>query len=471
MLGFFSGVDVYSVTITVAAFMAGLGCGSLAGGHLADRLSPRNRLLTFGLAEAIITFFALGSKWLYYDLLYVRWSALADSTLLLPVVLFLSLLIPTFCMGITLPILAKAFTTKIEAAATVVGYLYGVNTLGAAVGALVTPWILLRQFAFPEILQLGAALNAICAFSAVLVWWWSGPERELAPARVAEPKGKPPVEERSFPVRVWMIIYGLSKAGPRGAARPHRHPGSQHASDAPQRRRIRRRPGRRGAGLRKRAGCQRRRWPAVTGLRRPPTGHGRRGSHQLALPGDARGAGEQPTGGRCVRLPQTTATANHIDAARGSAFAGGLAGGSGAGKADAVAAAIGGAEPVDVPAAGAVGREATVWLVDKDAASQALRGPRRPWRPHTPPHNPSPGGPVTADGRPGIVVALTALHACQTTSRLRRFHGCGHNGRHGRQRQQVRCAHWPERIQKLAQAALNADVTVDQVDAILVGFD
>jgi 6-phosphogluconolactonase len=43
---------------------------------------------------------------------------------------------------------------------------------------------------------------------------------------------------------------------------------------------------------------------------------------------------------------------------------------SGDGKADAVAAAIGGAQPVDVPAAGAVGREATVWLLDEDAASK-----------------------------------------------------------------------------------------------------
>jgi 6-phosphogluconolactonase len=43
---------------------------------------------------------------------------------------------------------------------------------------------------------------------------------------------------------------------------------------------------------------------------------------------------------------------------------------SGAGKADAVAAAIGGADPVDVPAAGAVGRDATVWLLDEDAASK-----------------------------------------------------------------------------------------------------
>jgi 6-phosphogluconolactonase len=43
---------------------------------------------------------------------------------------------------------------------------------------------------------------------------------------------------------------------------------------------------------------------------------------------------------------------------------------SGAGKADAVAAAIGGAKAVDVPAAGAVGRDATVWLLDEDAASK-----------------------------------------------------------------------------------------------------
>ncbi|HJT92600.1 MAG TPA: 6-phosphogluconolactonase [Mycobacterium sp.] len=43
---------------------------------------------------------------------------------------------------------------------------------------------------------------------------------------------------------------------------------------------------------------------------------------------------------------------------------------SGAAKADAVAAAIGGADPVDVPAAGAVGRDATVWLLDEEAAGK-----------------------------------------------------------------------------------------------------
>ena len=43
---------------------------------------------------------------------------------------------------------------------------------------------------------------------------------------------------------------------------------------------------------------------------------------------------------------------------------------AGAEKADAVAAAVGGADPDDVPAAGAKGREATVWLLDDEAASK-----------------------------------------------------------------------------------------------------
>lgn len=43
---------------------------------------------------------------------------------------------------------------------------------------------------------------------------------------------------------------------------------------------------------------------------------------------------------------------------------------AGAGKADAVAGAIGGAQPVSIPAAGAVGLETTLWLLDKEAAAK-----------------------------------------------------------------------------------------------------
>ncbi len=51
---------------------------------------------------------------------------------------------------------------------------------------------------------------------------------------------------------------------------------------------------------------------------------------------------------------------------------------SGEAKAGAVAAALGGAAAVDVPAAGAVGRERTVWLLDTEAATECDRsGPTK----------------------------------------------------------------------------------------------
>ena len=211
MLGCFAGVDVYSVTITVAAFMGGLGCGSAVGGHLADRLAPGRRLFVFCAAEAVIAIFALLSKWLYYDLLYLRWSGFGDSPVLLPVILFLSLLCPTFCMGVTLPILAKSFTAKVESASSVIGYLYGVNTLGAAAGAFTTIWILLRRFGFEEILQFGAILNAVSAAGAALVWWWLGSVKAAGiPSTEKTADEGEIVEPAHFPIPIWMSIYAMS---------------------------------------------------------------------------------------------------------------------------------------------------------------------------------------------------------------------------------------------------------------------
>jgi 6-phosphogluconolactonase len=51
---------------------------------------------------------------------------------------------------------------------------------------------------------------------------------------------------------------------------------------------------------------------------------------------------------------------------------------SGAAKADAAAAAIGGAQPVSIPAAGAVGQETTLWLLDEEAAAKLPANPGQP---------------------------------------------------------------------------------------------
>jgi len=169
LLVFFSGSDVYSVTLIVTAFMAGLGIGNLAGGHLADRTSRRTNLLLFIVAELAIMLFGALSKWLFYDVFYRQYPALGESAALLWFVLFSSLLWPTFFMGASLPFLARALTSDIRAAAPTIGGLYGINTLGAAVGAFITSWVLLPKFGLAQSLSVGVALNAVCAGSLLAV--------------------------------------------------------------------------------------------------------------------------------------------------------------------------------------------------------------------------------------------------------------------------------------------------------------
>ena len=50
---------------------------------------------------------------------------------------------------------------------------------------------------------------------------------------------------------------------------------------------------------------------------------------------------------------------------------------SGSGKADAVAAALGGADPMRIPSAGARGRKRTIWFLDEDAAANLPIATRR----------------------------------------------------------------------------------------------
>ena len=62
MLTLFSGADVFSITIVVSAFMAGMGIGSLAGGHVADRVTARRAVIAFAISEFAIAAFAAVSE-------------------------------------------------------------------------------------------------------------------------------------------------------------------------------------------------------------------------------------------------------------------------------------------------------------------------------------------------------------------------------------------------------------------------
>ncbi len=163
VLVIFSGADVYSATIVVAAYMAGLGLGSLVGGELADRVRARTSLVLFAVAESAIAVFGFFSTTVYYDVLYQRLGHVALPAPAMVALLIVSLLWPTFFMGASLPLLSKAMTPQLDRAARSIGTLYGVNTLGAATGALISTWVILPAFGLEGSVRVGAMLNAACA--------------------------------------------------------------------------------------------------------------------------------------------------------------------------------------------------------------------------------------------------------------------------------------------------------------------
>ncbi len=169
LLGLFAGADTIAAALVVGAFLLGLGIGSLVAGLLADRLSRRAALLAFALCEVGIAAFAVASPWLYYDVIYRELLPLSASRGVIFAVVFAGLLWPTFLMGCSLPFLSKAVVSEIAGSAKLIGWLYGLNTLGAGVGAFVGGWYLIGTFGFDKAVYVGAALNLVVAVGGLLL--------------------------------------------------------------------------------------------------------------------------------------------------------------------------------------------------------------------------------------------------------------------------------------------------------------
>ena len=136
MLGIFAGSDTISAALVVGAFLAGLGLGSIIGAKVADRLSPYKAMIGFALAEAGVAAFALVSKFFLYDILATDLAGVIDNPIAIFALCFAGLVLPTTLMGASLPLLARAIATNLDTVAERIGTLYGLNTLGAGLGAL-----------------------------------------------------------------------------------------------------------------------------------------------------------------------------------------------------------------------------------------------------------------------------------------------------------------------------------------------
>lgn len=139
------GTSQFAVATVLAAFMTGLALGGWLGARLAPRVT--RPLRAYAALEALIGVFALAFPWVLEALqpAYLAfWRATEPGPLLFGAFQFLlvglALLVPTACMGATLPILVR-FVGDDQPGA--VGTLYGVNTAGAVFGTwLVGFWLL-----------------------------------------------------------------------------------------------------------------------------------------------------------------------------------------------------------------------------------------------------------------------------------------------------------------------------------------
>jgi predicted membrane-bound spermidine synthase len=203
-----TGIGVVSVSLIVAAFMAGLGFGSHLGGVLSGRLRRRSALVAFALIELGVGLFAAVSCRLYHEGLASLATSLYRTTAGSALAHFAAFLLPTTLMGMSLPFLVRATVRETASASRVIGTLYGVNVLGAATGALLAPWVLVRYLGMEGAVLLGAGANLVAAAAALLT-----ARRGLVEgAAAAASAGPAPLAVGPPRARfgLWLLLYGFS---------------------------------------------------------------------------------------------------------------------------------------------------------------------------------------------------------------------------------------------------------------------
>ncbi len=202
------GVNIESVTAVITAFMVGLGCGGLLGSWLSRRQSTAP-LLVFALMEATIAGFGLASLRVF-DWIgsLVGSSPLSIRTLATIAVL----LVPTCCMGATLPLLVGHAVRKSVNVGVSTGRLYYANTLGAAIGCLLAAICVFPFFGLTAALRIAAFMNIVACCGAGIAYMRTRADEEVE--RVLESpitKTLPsPRQGQSVAYPMAMILAGFS---------------------------------------------------------------------------------------------------------------------------------------------------------------------------------------------------------------------------------------------------------------------
>ena len=163
------GNTVYASSIVVSMFMAGLALGALLMSRYADRV--RRQLRLYATLEILVTISALLMPWALrlagggYRWFFVKYQPQPATLLFVQVLVSaLLLLVPTMLMGSTLPLLGRYVTRLHERVGHLVGRLYALNTLGAALGCFLAGFVFIRMVGVMGTLYIAAGINLFVAF-------------------------------------------------------------------------------------------------------------------------------------------------------------------------------------------------------------------------------------------------------------------------------------------------------------------
>ena len=196
MLTLVFGHTVFSVSVVLAAFMAGLGLGSYLFGYAADRLSSSSSALkVYGWIEILI--FVSGALLSllfanFADVYSLFHSVIPESpplqNLLKVLFSFTLMLVPTTFMGATLPLISKYCVTDDKRIGTQISLLYALNTFGAACGCLLTGFFLMGTFGVLQTVLTAAVGNLLIGIGALNIYKESGGSLKFILPEIKFPK-------------------------------------------------------------------------------------------------------------------------------------------------------------------------------------------------------------------------------------------------------------------------------------------
>ncbi len=202
------GASTAATSAVIAIFIGGLGLGGFVlGKRNQDHMRPLALYANLETIVAIAAALSPFSLWVAGKIYIASGGTQSlgqvGSTALRLVLATLVLFVPTFFMGGTLPAAAQAVTTDRDAHRTHLAWLYGVNTLGAVLGCLLSNFLLLEVFGTKLTLWIASLINLLVAVTA----------RAFARSGMPASTTEEPAETQTSNAPSWFVLAAAAIVG------------------------------------------------------------------------------------------------------------------------------------------------------------------------------------------------------------------------------------------------------------------